>query len=623
MLSEIDKTQKSINSGVYVPLLKSIENAIRVPVNKPKTSDAIEAVFQFSKAEEKTIAVESAPVKSEDKLPEPKTVKTEPAASEKQTGKETVRITTKKLENLLRQAEEFIAVKATLRYYINEIQKSNHEDQTLIQRDLNQFHRNLSRMVDDLLFDIKSTLLFPFSSLLDIIPKIIRDLSKEFDKEIKLTITGAETEIDRRILEAMKDPLIHLIRNCIDHGLETKDNRKNKGKSVAGTIQIQISQETGRQVVMVLSDDGAGINTQKLIEKVIKTGLASPETISKMSDQEINAFIFRSGISTSPIITDLSGRGLGMAIVQEKVNDLGGSIIVSSQPDQGTKFTITLPLTLSTFRGVLVKVYDQLFIIPTTAVERAIRIGINDIGYAESKPFLHRNGESIALVNLGDTLGLPERKKQKDNQTQIPVLILSLAQNKIGFIIDEVMGEQEGIVKELGPQLIHVKNIAGATFLGNGQVIPILSVPELMESAINTKSYMKESKTENETEITAVQNILVAEDSITSRTLLRNILETAGYAVKTAIDGMEAFQFIQSEKYDLVVSDIEMPNMNGFELTSKIKNDSRFENIPVVLVTSLSSDFDKQRGMEAGANAYIVKSNFEQSKLVETIKRLI
>lgn len=612
MVSEIDITNKSIKPGIYMPLLKSMDNLIMVPTPQPSENKTI------------TFVQENNPEKEPAKIiPETEKQSPELPINERNTSKETVRIATRKLENLLLQAEEFIGVKATLGYHIKELQKTNHPDLLILQRDMSHFHHNLSRMVDDLLFDIKSTLLFPFTSLLEIVPKIIRDLGKEFDKKIELSVSGAETEIDRRILEAMKDPLIHLIRNCIDHGIETTEIRKSKNKPSTGKISIHISQEAGRTVEFTLRDDGAGINRKKLIENIIKNGLTTAESIDRMGDHELLSYIFRSGISTSQFITDLSGRGLGMAIVAEKVNGLGGSIVVDSIPDHGTKFTITLPLTLSTFRGVLVKSSEQQFIISTTAVERAIRISYNEIKFVESKPFFSRNGESIALVNLGDVLGVQNRKKNIIRLMQLSVLILSTAQNKIGFIVDEVQGEQEGIVKDFGPQLVHIKNMAGATVLGNGQVIPILNIPELMESALQTKSTIQEMNQEKEQTVESIQNILVAEDSITSRTLLRNILETAGFMVKTAVDGMEAFQFIQTDSFDLVVSDIEMPNMNGFELTSKIRNDARFTHIPVVLVTALSSDFDKQRGMDSGANAYIVKSNFEQSNLVETIKRLI
>ena len=344
-----------------------------------------------------------------------------------------------------------------------------------------------------------------------------------------------------------------------------------------------------------------------------------------MNDQEILNLIFRSGVTTSPMITDLSGRGLGMAIVAAKVEGLGGSITVESESGQGTSFVISLPLSLSTFRGVVVRVFSQLFVVPTSAIERVMRINTRDIMYAESKPFLSLNGENIALIKLADTLSLTERRQRQSNESNFPVLIVTMAHRKIGFLVDEVLAEQEGVVKDLGPQLVHVRNLAGATVLGSGQVIPILHVPELIESVLGmhqtpgTLHQAAEPDDSTEKQI----KILVAEDSITSRMLLRNILETAGFQVKTAVDGLEAFQILQNDSFDLIVSDIEMPGMNGFELTSKIRMDARFAAIPVVLVTALSSDWDRQRGLEAGANAYIVKSNFEQSNLVETIQRLI
>jgi two-component system chemotaxis sensor kinase CheA len=549
----------------------------------------------------------------------------EPVAVDLPQPRETVRIATSKLNRLLMQAEEFITAKATLSYLTHEIQRINHPSLQVLQRDLDRFNHSVGRMVDDMLFDIKSTLLFPFSSLTDIVPKIARDLGKEFGKQIDISIKGAETEIDRRILEELKDPLIHLIRNCIDHGIEKPEIRLKNGKSAAGLLEISIIQESGRKVEVVIQDDGMGINRERLKESALKNSIVTREALALMNDKDILSLIFRSGISTSPMITDLSGRGLGMAIVAGKVDGLGGSITVESVYGKGTKFLISLPLTLSTFRGIVVKVCNQSFVVPTTAVERAIRIHTKQIKYVESKPFLSYSGENIALVNLADALQVTGQRNKQTAVNQLSVLIISLGYRKIGCVVDEVLGEQEGIVKDLGPQLVHVRNIAGATVLGNGQVIPILYIPDLIDSAINAQSSTNtfEQDPGKEEAIQSQQRILIAEDSITSRALIRNILESSGYFVKTAIDGLEAFQILQGDQFDLVVSDVEMPGMNGFELTAKIKNDPRFNQIPVILVTSLSSDFDKQRGLEAGANAYIIKSNFEQSNLVETIQRLI
>jgi len=597
-------------------LLKAIENQVDV-INLDQQSATSEHAFTLQQVETTASDAESKVTVS--------TTQYEPVSNEQQTQKETVRIATSKLNSILRQSEEFISARAELDYYIREMDRLNHPELQLLRRDLVKFNHTFSRMVDELVHDIKNTLLFPFSSLTDIVPMIVRDLGREFGKEIDLAITGAETEIDRRILEEMKDPLIHLIRNCIDHGVEKPDVRIRNGKPARGTIKISISQESGRKVDIVLCDDGAGIDREKLRESALKNSVVSSQNLDLMNDQEILNLIFRSGVTTSPMITDLSGRGLGMAIVAAKVEGLGGSITIESEAGQGTSFVISLPLSLSTFRGVVVRVFSQLFVVPTSAIERVIRINTHDIMYAESKPFLSLNGENIALIKLADTLGLTERRQRQTNEFNFPVLIVTMAHRKIGFLVDEVLAEQEGVVKDLGPQLVHVRNLAGATVLGSGQVIPILHVPELIESVLSmhqtagTLHQAAEPDDSTEKQI----KILVAEDSITSRMLLRNILETAGFQVKTAVDGLEAFQILQNDPFDLVVTDVEMPGMNGFELTSKIRTDARFMAIPVVLVTALSSDWDRQRGLEAGANAYIVKSNFEQSNLVETIHRLI
>jgi two-component system chemotaxis sensor kinase CheA len=490
---------------------------------------------------------------------------------------------------------------------------------------MDRFNRTMSRMIDDLLLDIKTTLLYPFSTLLDIVPKIVRDLGKEFGKQINVVIQGGDIEIDRRILDEMKDPIIHLIRNCVDHGIETTEIRLQKGKNPNGILAITLKQESGNHVELTIRDDGNGINKEKLIHAATKSGMLTAEALAGMTDQEINSLIFKSGISTSPFITDISGRGLGMAIVAEKITKLGGNILTDSVQGQGTTFKITLPVTLATFRGILVRAAGQLFVIPTSVVDQALRIQKRQLKTVESENYLTISNQTVAVIRLSDVLGIPLRKVNHDAETLLPLIVVSSAEKKVAFIVDEIFGEQEGTVKNLGNQLVHVKNIAGAIILGNGSVIPILNIQELIESATHiplAKGYA-ESLVEGDSEENKPKSILVAEDSITLRALLRNIIESAGYKVKTAVDGVEAFQFLSEEYFDLVVSDVEMPRMHGFDLTARIRGDKRFAELPVILVTALDSHEDRQRGMEAGANAYIIKGSFEQSNLIETIRRLI
>jgi two-component system chemotaxis sensor kinase CheA len=622
MLLEVELKEKRIGNNILTQMVKRIEGIqfIKEPPPKIKLQDQPASVHKTQKS--------ISPPISENIFQATEDLNIASSATnigEKQVSSDTVRIATSKLEVLLREAEEFISVKATLGYYIREIKKRHNKELYALVKDMEQFHRTMSRMVDDLLLDIKTTLLYPFNSLLEIVPKIVRDLGKTYDKEINLSIQGGEIEIDRRILEEIKDPVIHLIRNCIDHGIETPQVRKQLGKSPSGSLSIIIRQSSGREVELLIQDDGCGVDKEKVIQSAVKMGITTADAAGKMTDKEVIALIFRSGVSTSPFITDISGRGLGMAIVAEKVSKLGGSIAMDSTFGMGTTFMITLPVTLSTFRGIMVRVSEQIFIIPTNAVERATRVHPDEIKTVESKQIITHNNESFALVRLGDVLGIPSRKIKNDQVVTIPALILMLAQKRIAFLVDEVMGEQEGIVKNLGPQLVHINNIAGATILGNGRVIPILNIRELMESAAQVSLTGMGAELTDEMETANVQSkyILVAEDSITLRSLLRNIIESFGYQVKTAVDGMEAFQFLKNETFDLVVSDVEMPRLNGFELTAKIRSDKLLADTPVILVTALDSADDRQRGMESGANAYIIKGSFEQSNLIEMIRRLI
>ncbi|MDP3442692.1 MAG: chemotaxis protein CheW, partial [Ignavibacteria bacterium] len=352
-------------------------------------------------------------------------------------------------------------------------------------------------------------------------------------------------------------------------------NKPEKGK-----LQIQIRQNLSQKIELLISDDGAGINKERLIKSAIKNGTTTAEELKKMSDNEIHMLIFASGISTKSFVTDISGRGLGMAIVAENVAKINGTIEIETKQGHGTTFTITLPQTMAAFRGIVVKSYEQLFVIPTSVVVRAIRIKPIDVKTVESKRVIQLNNETLSLVNLGDVLGLSQRRTERNRNSILKALVLQLSQKKIVFIIDELLGEHEGVVKNLSPQLKHVKNIAGATLLGNGKIVPILQIHELMESAAKTNitnNFVMETMTMTDKNDTGIQYILIAEDSITVRNMLRSFVETAGYKVKTAVDGSEAFDILQKEHFDLVVSDVEMPKMNGFELTARIKADRNLE----------------------------------------------
>jgi len=481
-------------------------------------------------------------------------------------------------------------------------------------------NRQYGGMVDSLLDDMKKVLMLPFSSLSGIFLKLVRDLSYEQGKETELVIRGEEIEIDRRILEEMKDPLIHLLRNCIDHGIEKPDERQKKHKKSRGTLKLNLGAKEGGKIEIMLSDDGAGIDASKIKSAAVKRGVISQEEAGKMGEQDAFSLIFVSGVSTSPIITEVSGRGLGLAIVREKVEKLNGVVSFETQVDRGTAFRIVIPLTLSTFRGLLVQVNESLFVLPATNVERALRINKEEIRTVENRETISLNGQVISLVRLADVLELPE--KTKSFPEIVEIVVLGSVEKRIAFMVDDVLQEQEVLVKSLGRQLLRIRNVAGATVLGNGRIAPILNVHDLMKSAVKVTG--SPVKAPPEKEANARRNsLLVVEDSITSRTLLKNILETAGYDVLTAVDGVDAFTALKTREFDLVVSDVDMPRLNGFDLTVKIRADKKLSQMPVVLVTALESREYKERGIEVGANAYIVKSSFDQSNLLEVIQRLI
>lgn len=479
----------------------------------------------------------------------------------------------------------------------------------------------IGKLVDDLLEDSKKLLLLPFATLVAPFPKLVRDLCRDQRKEATLVIRGEEVEIDKRILEEMKDPLIHLLRNCVDHGVEMSAARVAQGKPARATITLAVSPMNGSKVELLVSDDGAGIDTDRVRQSAIKQGLLSADNARQLGDAELQALIFQTEVSTSPMITRLSGRGLGLAIVREKAEKLGGTVAVESQPRQGTSFRITLPSTLATFRGILIEAAGRPFILPTVHVERVTRIKADDVQTVEGRETISLSGRAMALVRLTDILELPPAQQDDEARAGTPVIVLGTGDQRIAFAVDAVQDEQEVLVKPLRKPLSRVRHIAGASVLGSGQVAPVLNVADLLKSAI--KSGGTAARVAVKTKQVKARAILVAEDSITSRMLIKNILESAGYKVTTAVDGMEAFTLLRADKFDLVVSDVEMPRLNGFDLTARIRADKKLTELPVVLVTALEMREDRERGIDVGANAYLVKSSFDQSNLLEAVQRLI
>jgi two-component system chemotaxis sensor kinase CheA len=479
----------------------------------------------------------------------------------------------------------------------------------------------VDKLVDGLLENSKKLLMLPFSTVTALFPKVVRDLARELGKDVDLAIRGEEVRIDKRILEEIKDPLVHVLRNSMDHGIEPPERRRAAGKPQRATISLAVAAVNGNQVEIAVSDDGAGIDVAGVKAQAVRRGLATADAVESLSDAAALDLVFATDLSTSPMISQLSGRGLGLAIVREKAEKLGGRVSVESRAGAGTTIRMTLPLALATFRGVLVEVASRTFVVPTAQVERVTRFSASDVRTVEGRDTLAHNGRALALTSLSQVLQLPEAPRAATNST--PALILGAGNDRIAFAVDAVLDEREVLVKRLSKPLVRVRNVAGATVLGNGEVAPILNVADLLKSARRAPPSLRVVPAAAPVASNEAKRVLVAEDSITSRMLIKGILESAGYVVKTAVDGLDAFMLLRSETFDVLVSDVEMPRLNGFDLTARVRSDGALRDLPVILVTALASREDRERGIDVGANAYLVKSNLDQSDLLEALQRLL
>ncbi|MFH0966497.1 MAG: response regulator, partial [Methanobacteriota archaeon] len=479
-----------------------------------------------------------------------------------------------------------------------------------------------NRQVDGLLSEVREVMLVPAASVLMFLPLAVQEMAASMGKEAELVIEGGNLLVDRRILEGMKDPLIHLVRNAVDHGIEQPEVRIRAGKSVKGIITVSLIEIAGNRIKLIIKDDGRGIDIGKVKAAAQKRGIMETSELERMGENEIVRLLFRSGLSTSAIITELSGRGLGLSIVEERAQQYDGNVSIETNPGQGTHVQITLPVRLATLRGVIVRTGDHLLIVPIVCTEQVLRVDEQDVQLMEDQRTIRYQNEAIPLICLTALLGLPHTSNHpSDTQVRYAVVIAS-GGIRIAIEVDEIIREQELSQKSLGPQLARVSTIAGATITGNGKIIPVLNVVDLVKIATRG-GLPSEMEQLTEGEKPAIRTLLIVEDSITARMLLKNILQAAGYKVKTAVDGMEAWTVLKTDPIDLVVSDIEMPRMNGFDLTTAIRHDRDLADLPVVLVTALASRKDRERGIDTGANAYIVKSSFDQSNLLDIIGRLI
>lgn len=482
----------------------------------------------------------------------------------------------------------------------------------------------VGRITDAVLEQAKSLLMLPAGSVLEGLPLLVRQLARATGKQVAVDIRGAGVEIDNRVLGEIKDALIHLVRNAVDHGIELPAARSAGGKPAGATLVVQVRAVDGAKVEISVTDDGCGIDPQAVRRIAVEKGLLKAADAAALDDAGATQLIFESGFSTRAGVTDLSGRGLGLAIVAEKAQRLGGRVTVDSVPGRRTRFVLLIPIALAAFRGLVVAVRDRRFILDSTAVERVARVARAEIRFSENRRSVRLGGRWVGLCEMAGVLELPAAAAEEPPPL-LHLVLLGAGDARVAFVVDGVLHEEEVLVRKLAPPLDRLPNVAGATLLASGELVPVLNPTDLLRRAQDParRPAMAAAPAVVPAAPRARRRILVADDSITSRTLIRGILETAGYDVVTAAHGMEALEYLRRDRFDLLVSDVEMPRLNGIDLTARVRADRRLADLPVVLVTALASDEDRARGMDAGASAYIGKNDFERSNLLEVISLLL
>ncbi|MGR8929611.1 MAG: hybrid sensor histidine kinase/response regulator [Gammaproteobacteria bacterium] len=564
---------------------------------------------------------------------------------------ETVRVETRKLDELLTQVGELSVIQGQVQHRLMLMEELLEEwtilDRTrriategiavdrqketdcmarlgqLLKRARDAFYDDTARLESTvhLLEDqVGSLRLMPLSTLFSLFPRMVRDLAKDQNKSVELIVTGGDITVDKRILEEMKDPLMHLLRNAIDHGIESAEERTQLGKPRTATLRMSARKEEAG-VLLEISDDGRGLNPQTIRQQARHRGLLDEALLSEMTEQQLQQLIFTSGFSTSAAVTELSGRGVGLDVVRVNVEHLKGSINLDSVVGRGLTIQLRLPFSLATTRLLLTRISERYYGIPVEYIRTSCRVHSEDIFLLEGHAAILLDGEPVIVSALADLLEIAETAGESD---VMACVILRLDHDHLGLLVDDLPGEEEVVLKPMCAPLKRVRNLSALAMLGNGAICPVLNPADLYQSAkkkfaFNVRSYEK-PKTNRNSKRPA---ILLAEDSALIRAMEKRILEDANYEVVTAVDGLDALNLINSRPFAALVSDVVMPNMDGLTLTARIRAIPRYQALPVILVTSLASDEDKKRGLDAGASAYIPKPTFDQRTLIQTLERLV
>ncbi len=552
------------------------------------------------------------------------------------TASDTVRVKLDKLEELINLMGELVSSHAGMRQLAGTAQRLGQQLQEQLQGSLPVAIQQFSRDMRDIVLSQESLMqelhdktlqmrMLPLAIVLDPAARLVRDMARSLNKKVECRIYGSEIELDRQMIDQLADPIIHLLRNALDHGIETPAIRQQKGKPAQGLLQISARQDGG-WVVLEVRDDGMGLSLSAIRDKALKKDLVSSEQLAEMSEQQISDLIFEPGFSTSNMITEFSGRGVGMDVVKRSiVDDLQGVISLHSRADEGTCFTLRLPLSLAMMRVLLVRAGEQVLGFTAQYVTELISVDPDAlISVADRNAVIIRN-EFVPVIQLVDLLKLPQESAPKRSlsrtRSDLLLLVIRVHTEKLALIVDELLDERDLVIKQLPEHLSFNPLISGMVTTGHNELVSLIHVPYVLDIA--RQSRQPSAKRAQADQDKPKKRILVVDDSLNTREIERDVLEAWGYHVTLAEHGQEGLDKALAEQFDAVLTDVEMPVMDGFTLTARLREHERYQECPIIIITSREKESDRRRGIEVGADAYIVKGSFDQNSLVDTLKVLL
>ncbi len=608
---------------------EEVEAEIERLLNKRQEADKER---RAQKKQESKPKQEVAPTKETPKAETPKAPKTETKAKAKADTEEnkapsigveqTVRVDVRRLDHLMNLIGELVLGKNRLIRIYGDVEERYDGEKFL--EELNQVVSSISAVTTDLQLAVMKTRMQPVGKVFNKFPRMVRDLSRELGKSIELIIEGEETELDKSIVEEIGDPLIHIIRNSCDHGIEPLEERRRLNKPETGKVQLSAYNE-GNHIVIKISDDGKGLDPVMLKEKAIEKGVISERDAEGMSDREAFNLIFKPGFSTAKVVSNVSGRGVGMDVVKTNIEKLNGIIEIDSEVGVGTTQKLKIPLTLAIIQALLVGVQEEYYAIPLSSVLETVRISQDEIYTVDGKSVLRLRDEVLSLVRLSDIFKVDAIL---ESNSDVYVVIIGLADQKIGVIVDYLIGQEEVVIKSLGYYLKNTRGIAGATVRGDGKITLIVDVGAMMDMAksikVNITTLMNESENTKSKNSPSDYIVLAIDDSSTDRAIIRKCLKPLGITLLEATNGLEGLEMLKNgDKIpDAILVDIEMPKMDGYTFASEVRKYNKFKNLPLIAVTSRVTKTDRMRGVESGMTEYITKP-YSGEYLTTVVKRSI